>query len=126
MITLYTDHIDAPAPIGKLVLVADDKHLCVLSFGDLGQRGLASLEYRFGDFDLVRTANPHGFSDAIRRYLAGDLTAIDSIPVKPDGKAFQQQVWLSLRTIPAGTTRSYGDLAAQLGNRSASRAVGYA
>ncbi|MBX3083772.1 MAG: methylated-DNA--[protein]-cysteine S-methyltransferase [Anaerolineae bacterium] len=121
---LYTDYIDSP--VGLLTLVADEQHLVVLSFGKLNQRGIAALQQRFGDYQLVTSANPHGFSAAIRRYFAGDLTAIDTIPVKLDGKPFQNQVWLALRTIPVGTTRSYGDLAAQLGNRSASRAVGYA
>ena len=125
MITLFTDHVESP--IGTLTLVADDQYLCVLNFGELVTRDFSALRQRFGSYQLVPTANPHGFSDQIRAYFAGDLTAIDSIPVQPHGTPFQNQVWLGLRTIPAGKTRSYGVLAVQLGcDKSASRAVGYA
>ncbi|MEM6584817.1 MAG: methylated-DNA--[protein]-cysteine S-methyltransferase, partial [Pseudomonadota bacterium] len=49
-----------------------------------------------------------------------------AIPLDVKGTAFQQQVWKALRDIPAGETRSYGELAAVLGNPKASRAVGSA
>ena len=46
------------------------------------------------------------------------------IPLDVKGTAFQQRVWHALRDIPAGETRSYGELAAALGNPKSSRAVG--
>ncbi|MEL7320190.1 MAG: methylated-DNA--[protein]-cysteine S-methyltransferase, partial [Pseudomonadota bacterium] len=49
-----------------------------------------------------------------------------AIPLDVKGTAFQQQVWKALRDIPSGETRSYGELAAALGNPKASRAVGSA
>ena len=48
------------------------------------------------------------------------------IPLDVQGTAFQQKCWDALREIPAGETRSYGELAAALGNPKASRAVGVA
>lgn len=49
-----------------------------------------------------------------------------SIPVSPQGTAFQQRVWSALQTIPYGETTSYGALAAMLGDTKAVRAVGAA
>lgn len=44
----------------------------------------------------------------------------------PDGTDFQRTIWTVLRTIPAGETRTYGEVAAAAGNRRAARAVGQA
>ena len=58
-------------------------------------------------------------------YFAGERTDFD-VPLAAQGTAFQALVWTALRAIPPGETRSYGQLAAQLGNPHASRAVGRA
>jgi methylated-DNA-[protein]-cysteine S-methyltransferase len=60
-------------------------------------------------------------------YLAGERTAFD-LPLAPQGTAFEQEVWAALGTIPYGETRSYGQIAAQIGRTSwsAARAVGRA
>jgi methylated-DNA-[protein]-cysteine S-methyltransferase len=123
MQTLYTDRIDTP--LGSLVIVTHEQQLCVVGFGDSPEHE-TKLRQRFGPLRLVPTPNPHGFSDLFRAYFAGEVTALDRIPVNPGGTPFQQQVWLALRGIPAGSTLAYGELAARLGNRAASRAVGHA
>ena len=46
------------------------------------------------------------------------------LPVNPKGTSFQQAVWKALQTIPYGETRTYGEIAAQIGNPKATRAVG--
>ncbi len=61
----------------------------------------------------------------ILAYFAGDRREFD-LPLAPVGTAFQHQVWVALRNIPFGETRSYGQLAAQLGQPKAARAVGRA
>jgi methylated-DNA-[protein]-cysteine S-methyltransferase len=61
-----------------------------------------------------------------RRYFAGDLTAIDTIPVRTAGTTFQRRVWRALRTIPCRTTVSYTQLAIRIGRPDAVRAVGSA
>jgi methylated-DNA-[protein]-cysteine S-methyltransferase len=58
-------------------------------------------------------------------YFAGGLTEFD-LPLQMPGTAFQQQVWSALKTIDYGTTISYGELAQQIGQPKASRAVGLA
>lgn len=61
----------------------------------------------------------------IRDYLAGRLQRF-TIPLDPDGTEFQQRVWLELRRIPYGKTKSYKDIATSLGTPKACRAVGTA
>lgn len=61
----------------------------------------------------------------LTRYLAGHTVRF-SVPLDAAGTAFQQQVWQALVSVPYGETRSYKDIAAQLNNPSAMRAVGAA
>ena len=58
-------------------------------------------------------------------YFSGRLATF-TVPVAPAGTSFQQAVWQGLQHIPYGQTVSYGQLASQLGNPTASRAVGNA
>ncbi len=61
----------------------------------------------------------------LAEYFDGGRTAFD-VTLAPAGSAFQHRVWALLRTIPYGTTRSYGELAADLGDVRLARAVGTA
>jgi methylated-DNA-[protein]-cysteine S-methyltransferase len=61
----------------------------------------------------------------LREYFAGERREF-SVPLDFTGTAFQNKVWQALRTIPFGETRTYGELAAQIGAPKASRAVGAA
>lgn len=61
---------------------------------------------------------------ALAAYLDGDLTALDALAVDTGGTPFQRRVWEALRTIPAGQTWSYADLAVTVSTRTATRAVG--
>jgi methylated-DNA-[protein]-cysteine S-methyltransferase len=64
-------------------------------------------------------------TDQLDEYSAGTRQAFD-ILLAPLGTEFQQNVWRALRTIPFGTTVSYGELAVSIGRPSAARAVGSA
>ena len=112
------------SPIDDIVIVVDDERMCSLDFADYTQRMMMLLERRYGPVHLIPTTNPFGYSDLIRRYFEGNYQSLDKIPVSTGGTPFQQQVWSALRTIPAGTTKTYGDLAAQIGKPNAYRAVG--
>ncbi len=93
----------------------------------------------FGDVDRLRSRLPEkchllgdtysatfdGIRSQVDAYFAGKRRAF-SVRLAPRGTAFQQRVWAALAEIPCGETRSYGQLAAQLGDRGASRAVGRA
>ena len=72
--------------------------------------------------------DPAGFGDVIAQleaYFAGELTEFD-IVLDLEGTEFQKRVWAELLTIPYGQTRSYGEMARNLGKPGASRAVGLA
>ena len=123
MKTLQIDRI--ASPIGDVMIVVDEGRLCALGFDD-EQPLLLPLRRRYGAACFEDADDPHGISGRIRAYFDGDLGALDAIPVDTGGTAFQQSVWTALRSIPAGTTLSYGALAAQLGKPAAVRAVGAA
>jgi methylated-DNA-[protein]-cysteine S-methyltransferase len=63
--------------------------------------------------------------DQLNAYFAGDLTDFD-IELDLRGTEFQQRVWKALLTIPYGETRSYGEIAEQIGAPGSARAVGLA
>lgn len=64
-------------------------------------------------------------AEQLDSYFAGELTDFD-LELEMAGTAFQRRVWEALRTIPYGQTRSYGQIAHQIGAAGASRAVGLA
>lgn len=63
--------------------------------------------------------------DQLSAYFAGELRHFE-LRLEFDGTPFQRSVWGALRTIPYGETRTYGEIARQIGNPTASRAVGLA
>ncbi len=83
------------------------------------------LHKRYRSFELVESKLPE-FSSKIRAYLDGDYGSLEDIPLNAGGTDFQQLVWQNLRTIPVGSTASYGQIAANLGKPTAARAVGMA
>lgn len=64
-------------------------------------------------------------AEEIREYLAGKRTEFD-LPLAPEGTAFQLAAWEALCTIPYGETRSYKQIAEQVGRPKACRAIGMA
>ena len=64
-------------------------------------------------------------AEQLEAYFAGKRTTF-SLPLRPAGTAFQLAVWQALTEIPYGETRSYGEIAAAVGNPKAARAVGMA
>ena len=72
------------------------------------------------------TRDSAGVHDKLAAYFAGDLDALDSLTVAPQGTEFRQLVWKELREIRAGSTISYGELAARVGAPGAAWAVGTA
>ncbi|HUB28719.1 MAG TPA: methylated-DNA--[protein]-cysteine S-methyltransferase [Terracidiphilus sp.] len=116
-------------PIGPLMLVADQAgNLRAALFGDTEDIVLRQLRKDYGPrgFNLAPARNPHGLTASVARYFAGELHAIDHLPVATAGTPFQRQVWKALRNIPCGSTTSYGKLAATIGRPAAVRAVGLA
>jgi len=109
------------SPVGELRLIASERGLvAILWEGDRPGR------VPLGAMTAVAA---HPVLDEAERqlnaYFAGTLRRFD-LPLDFRGTAFQKSVWAALLTIPFGETRSYGEIAAQLGRPSASRAVGAA
>ncbi len=124
---LSIDRIDTP--IGEMLIVADhDGNLRAIDWTDheARMRRLLRLHYGEDGCRLEPARNPSGLTNAISSYFAGELTAIDTLPVKTTGTAFQRDVWRALREIPCGSTLSYAKLAERIGRPSAVRAVGMA
>ncbi len=115
------------APVATLLVVTDAEG-CIraLDFADYEERMRRLLARHYGAFELVDGAAPAAITTALDAYFAGDMTALDTIPVATGGTEFQRSVWTALRTIPSGTTTGYGALAAKLGKPGAARAVGLA
>jgi methylated-DNA-[protein]-cysteine S-methyltransferase len=111
-------------PSGGFWLAARNGALVAAGFADFADRLLARLEARFGPLDLHEAADPAGAASALRRYLGGELEALDGVEVDLDGTVFQRDVWAALREIPPGVAITYAELARRVGRPRAVRAVG--
>jgi methylated-DNA-[protein]-cysteine S-methyltransferase len=126
-LSLMNDRLDTP--IGEMLIVVDhDGYLRAVDWADHETRmhRLLMIHYGQNGFNLEPAHLANGLTDAIKRYFRGELTAIDTLPVKTGGTSFQRDVWRALRNIPCGTTVSYMELATQIGRPAAVRAVGSA
>ncbi len=113
------------SPIGKIHLLA-------------GSEGLVAAYFDVQTADMERRFPPenrksgHGNIWLLQAeaylacYVEGDLAFSCQAPLAARGTPFQEHVWKLLEAIPAGETRSYGELAAWLGRPTAGRAVGAA
>jgi methylated-DNA-[protein]-cysteine S-methyltransferase len=114
-------------PIGIALLVTDaEGALRALDWDDYELRMRQLLRLQYGAPVLKNARAPADIRAALSAYFAGELASLDAIKWRVAGTAFQRKVWTALRTIPAGTTTSYGALAAQLDMPTAVRAVGHA
>lgn len=109
------------SPVGRLKLVAGDDGLAAILWPDdkPDRVRLGEMAEDAGHPVLVQTETE--LSD----YFAG-RRKVFTVPLAFKGTAFQKSVWQALLAIPFGETRTYGELATQLGNSGASRAVGAA
>ncbi|TXI60092.1 methylated-DNA--[protein]-cysteine S-methyltransferase [Mycolicibacter arupensis] len=106
------------SPIGPLTLAGDDGRLSHLLMLDHAHAPSRDGWWR-DDSAFPEVAHQ------LSAYFAGDLTEFD-VDYTLVGTEFQRRVWTALLTIPYGQTRSYGELAGQIGSPTASRAVGLA
>ena len=109
------------SPVGKLKLVASDEGLVAILWEKDSPRRVRLSELVPDDQHpvLMKTERQLG------EYFAGKRKTF-SVPLDMRGTPFQKNVWEALLAIPFGETRSYGQLATQLGNPRATRAVGAA
>lgn len=115
------------SPISQLLLVTDDDGvLRALEFSDHEARMHRLLREHYRDYTLREGAAPASLTGALEAYFDGSIDALADVRIATGGTPFQRDVWNGLRAIPAGTTVSYGQLAAGLGRAGSSRAVGAA
>ena len=115
------------SPVGEVLLVVDaGGAVRALDFHDYEDRLRRLLRLHYGAVVLTEGRAPEAVRRALEAYFAGDLAAFDAIRVETGGTVFQRAVWRALRDIPAGETRTYGQLAQAVGSPKAVRAVGLA
>lgn len=108
----YTGYFESP--IGLLCVVCSDEALVGLDFVE-----------RRGNEDDTSCAMLEKSLAQLKAYFDGTLKQF-SLPVKPDGTAFQKGVWHALQKVSFGATTSYGAIAKSIGNPKSVRAVGAA
>ncbi len=112
-------------PVGALTLVLDEDGVVIASgFGDL-----AGLTSRLGLSDEPGPADPAlvaPVATAVQRYFAGDLAALDAVPVRQPGGPFARAAWEQLRELAPGEPVTYAELAERAGSPGAARAAGQA
>lgn len=108
------------SPVGRLLIAATAEGLWLIEFEHPRHPEPRSADWERHDSSLLREA--HRQLDA---YFAGRLREFD-LPLATRGTDFQRRVWQALRKVPYGATRSYADIARQLGKPNATRAVGAA
>ena len=108
------------SPIGALMLSSDGEYLTGLYMGKPSKRPNTDSWTEDPEHPVLK-ATAH----QLEQYFTGKRRAFE-LPLKFNGTPFQRQVWQLLTEIPFGETRTYGQLARQLHNPSACRAVGLA
>ncbi|MGH7241805.1 MAG: bifunctional transcriptional activator/DNA repair enzyme AdaA [Phycisphaerales bacterium] len=112
-------------PLGPMLAVACDDGLCLLEFVDRRaiEKQIKVLRRRFNSHVVP---GEHAMLDRtqkeLERYFAGKSNRLN-IPLAAPGTDFQMRVWDALRQIPPGETRSYGQVAKEMGAPTAVRAV---
>jgi len=117
MTSMFYSYVDSP--VGRLLVAGDGAALHFVSFPS-GHKAIGPKP------DWHRCDAP--FTQVRRQldgYFAGELRRFD-LPFHLSGTAFQKRVWMMLARIPFGETRTYGELARDVGAPKVSRAVGAA
>lgn len=119
---LKADFINTP--LGAMIAVSDTTHLHLLEFFDrkaLPAEMKRLLSHSHGQLGIGTPRPTAQTKDALAAYFAGDI--MPDVPLALHGSAFTKTVWHALRQIPAGQTRSYSQLATDIGRPGATRAV---
>lgn len=109
--------------LGWVMVAATDRGICALILGDNPETLRELLRMKFPQAEFRESDS--AFSELVARVISfvESPRAEFSLPLDMQGSAFQQQVWMALRDIPAGSTISYRDLAGRIGRPKAVRAV---
>ena len=117
------------SPLGRMLVATTDVGICSIAFGRDDKGLIDELRKQFSKAELISAKGNTGWlADAVAFVASqlGEHPLAATFPIDVRATAFQQRVWKALQEIPRGETRSYSELAAQLGVPKASRAVGAA
>lgn len=111
-----------------LVLTDEEAALRAVDWHDFEARMHRLLRQHYGDGNYRLAESPRQTEprQCLERYFAGQLAAIEEIPVKTGGTPFQREIWSALRKLPVGLTTTYSLLAASIDRPTAIRAAGAA
>jgi AraC family transcriptional regulator of adaptative response/methylated-DNA-[protein]-cysteine methyltransferase len=116
-------HAVVPVSLGLLLVAVTERGICSVSLGDDEQALVAALRTEYPAAELVRASDARDrLVDSVVAHIEGQATASD-LPLDVRATAFQWQVWRALQRIPEGATRTYQEIARELGQPSAARAV---
>lgn len=122
---MYTATIDTPT--GPFTIIASDEAVLASGWTADCKRLRAYIGAALQPTgELIVKRDLGAFTRAATDYHAGDLTAIDDVPVALASTPFHERAWEQLRLIPAGAPETYGQLAARCASPSAVRAAGTA
>jgi AraC family transcriptional regulator, regulatory protein of adaptative response / methylated-DNA-[protein]-cysteine methyltransferase len=108
--------------LGRLLIAATPRGICSVRFGESDRTLEQELRQEFSAAEVRRDDRSlRTFANSVLKSLAGAAPGV--VPLDIQGTAFQQRVWNALRTIPRGQTRSYAEIAKQIGEPKAVRAV---
>ena len=109
--------------LGKLLVGATERGVCIVKLGDDGAQLEGRLQREFPRATLERQGEDlRAWVREIVRYLGGETTKLD-LPLDIQATAFQMRVWRALRGIARGETKSYSQVAREIGSPKAARAV---
>jgi len=113
----------ANTPLGHMLVAATERGLCAVRFGDSAGELERGLREEFHAAELRRNAAEMGrYVEPLLASLRGENTTVD-LPLDVRATFFQKKVWETLRQIPRGETRSYTQVAREIGDPTAVRAV---
>lgn len=113
----------ADSSLGLVLIARSEAGLCAVLFGDDRAQLRDDLQARFPGAPLVEAPEALGsLAASVVRHVESPGTVLDA-PLDIRGTHFQRTVWDALRDIPAGSTSSYSEVAARIGNPKAVRAV---
>jgi AraC family transcriptional regulator, regulatory protein of adaptative response / methylated-DNA-[protein]-cysteine methyltransferase len=111
------------SPLGWLLLAATEHGLCAVKLGDAPEPLVQDLRREFPQAELKPEAERfQPWTAEVLDYLRGNPSHLE-LPLDIRATAFQMRVWQALRTIPSGSTRTYSQVAAMIGQPTAVRAV---
>ena len=114
----------AETPFGDIIIASTNKGICQLAFVNEEIIGIENLKYLFPKASLVQKTDLIQ-QDALQ-FFTGDWNDLKKIKLHLKGTPFQLKVWQSLLQIPLGNISTYGQVASNIQNANASRAVGTA